>query len=221
MYISELQQQQQRLDQIAAIGADLRRILDDDRRRKLAMDADRHLSPTAQRLRGALFTYLGPRLAADERMPDLASAVAGVDRGNVRRSRRTIADSIRRLTRGKLARDADVMDLEELLEQLERAEGEDEEEPEIVDDPWSEARDRGRRRAEDDPPDFPGSPRTGGSMTAQENEHYNDTRFPRSGEPADARDRLPHRARRPRRFGAMDSASFTSRFPFVSHVRAE
>jgi hypothetical protein len=151
-------------------------------------------------------------------MPDLSEAVRGVDRRNIKHSRKRVADGVRRLVRGRLS--ADIDDLEQLLEALEREEGEDEEE-EVVENPWEEARDRVRRRALDDPPDFSGIPRTGGAMSPMENEERNDTRFPRSGEPADARDRLPHRAR-PRRFGAMDSAaSFAQRFPFVSHVRAE
>lgn len=201
-----------------AVMAGLRRMALDERTNRL--------SPTAHRVAGAVWTLLGPRMARDERIPDLTSAVEGVDRGNLRGRRRQVADSIRRLVRGKLGKDEDLDDLDDLLASLcEEEDGEDEEieaapPNEPNDDPWQEPGED-RRVTGDDPVDFPGMPRPGGSMSPMPNENYNDVRFPHPGEPADARDRrLPRRAgdiRRPRRFG-QDSAprSFTDRFAFAA-----
>lgn len=73
-----------------------------------------------------------------------------------------------------------------------------------------------RRRAEDDPPDFAGMPRTGGSMVP----NPSSVDRPGMGEPRDiaARDRA-----RPRRFRAYDAApaSFDRRFPFTGNVTTE
>jgi hypothetical protein len=203
---------------------------------RMAQDErDRRLSPTAQRLKGALFAYLGPRLAFDHEMPDLEPVLEGVDRGNVRGRRKLIADRLRKAMRGRTARDADLSDLECLLEALEELdEVEDHEieadpshEPES--DPFREpGEDRRRRMAGDDPEPFPGRPQTGGRMDALPGEHNSDVRFPHPGEPAAegpmgrgamGEDRLPHQ--RGRAHDARPN-SFAARFGFaVKHTRPD
>jgi hypothetical protein len=86
-------------------------------------------SPTADRVRGALYAYLAPRLGQDERIrpADLDGATEGLDRGNFRARRRMVADRVRKMTRGRgrLGRDVELDDLENLLDGLEREEGEE------------------------------------------------------------------------------------------------
>jgi hypothetical protein len=84
-------------------------------------------SPTADRVRGALYAYIAPRLGQDERVrpDDLDDATAGLDRSNFRARRAHVADRVRKMTRGRgrLGRDVDLSDLEALLGGLEREEG--------------------------------------------------------------------------------------------------
>ncbi len=208
---------------VERIAADYRRMLAAD-----SKPARPHLTAFQQTLKGALFCYSGPRLAHDAEMPDLDPVVEGVDR---RTPRKLIADRLRKAVRGRVARDADFDDVELLLRALEQdldpadaprvRELLDEVEPDDADDPWSEAR--------DEPQPFPGRPNPGGRMDDMSSR--NDTRYPHPGEPADARDRLPHRRARagdttkPRRFGATDSAprgSFAHRFRFATrHTSAD
>jgi hypothetical protein len=122
------------------IAAERRRLdqIEDTRRQFLA--ATGHPDPFAERVRGAIFAMVGPRLALDAQMPDLNEALQGVDRGNFRSRRRMIGDRIRKAMRGRLGRDADLDDLDELLAALEREEeGED-----------------GRRARDDEPVNRPG-----------------------------------------------------------------
>jgi hypothetical protein len=96
-----------------------------ERTRSQFLAATRRPDPFAEKVKGAIFAMVAPRLALDAQMPDLDLAVAGVDRGNFHSHRKHIADSVRRAVKGRLGRDADVEDIEQLLEALEREEGED------------------------------------------------------------------------------------------------
>jgi len=179
---------------------------------------------------GALITYLTPRLAADARLPSLAAITEGVSDANFGALIPTVARRVRRATRGKLAMDADIEDLQDLLEALEDddeenpaarengvAEGEDDEDDftnEIkellrgkVDSQMLAqidrmAGDRRRRRmGRDDPPDFPGKPETGGKMVPLDREAW-DKRA---------------RGSRPRRFG--QDAAFEDLVPSSRRIR--
>jgi hypothetical protein len=72
-----------------------------------------------------------------------------------------------------------------------------------------------RRAARDDPPDFMGMPRTGGSMVP----NPSSVDRPGFGEPRDpaAKDRRPGFAR-PRKFGQDAALSFGQRFSFTNRV---
>jgi hypothetical protein len=231
----------------------------------LAADYRRALGvpdPFAERIKGAVFALVAPRLALDAQMPDLNEALQGVDRGNFRSRRRHIGDSIRRAVRGRLGRDADIEDIDELLAALEREEeGEhddtfreaedflDEElesmrrNGEIGEESYrrlKNASDRRRREAEDrrrhgrdrspydnfdarrraardNPPDFYGMPRPGGTIVPMESSIDR----PGFGQPRDpgAKDRGFRHARQ---FG-QDAAptSFSSRFAFTRGVTPE
>jgi hypothetical protein len=246
----ELEKQARYARQVQQLGQAFRRVLS-AQRNGIALDSrpQSRLTSLQQRLKGALFSYIGPRLALDAEMPDLDRIVEGVGRDT---PSRRIASRLRSALRGRVARDVDLDDFEALLEALEEMEegeeGEDEEELQASEyrepqsDPWREpARDRRARRALDDPAPFSGRPQTGGRMDPMSNR--NDTRFPKGGAPADkgpvsetrggppsseAIDRLPHRARagdihRPRHFGAHDSAnnSFRERFAFTNNARTD
>jgi hypothetical protein len=90
-----------------------------DRTRTAFLRATGRLDPFAEKVKGAIFAMVAPRLALDAHMPDLDDAVAGVDRSNFRARRRHIGDAVRRAVRGKLGRDADIEDIEQLLAALE------------------------------------------------------------------------------------------------------
>lgn len=81
------------------------------------------------RVRGALAAYIGPRLAMDATLDDvdLERVTEDLARGSLRGRRRLVADRVRRAVRGRLGKDADIDDLDELLAHFEREEeGEDE-----------------------------------------------------------------------------------------------
>lgn len=80
------------------------------------------LSPRARVTKGALFTYLAPRLAQDARI-DLDSIVAEITHKNFNRP--ALATALRRSTAGNLAADADLNDVAEFLEAVERMSGEE------------------------------------------------------------------------------------------------
>jgi hypothetical protein len=75
--------------------------------------------PTPERLRGALISYIGPRLAVDHVIPDLAPVVRGITARNFGIMIPTIARRVRSAMRGKIALDADIDDLSELLDCIE------------------------------------------------------------------------------------------------------
>jgi hypothetical protein len=117
-----------------------------DRTRAEFLRATGRPDPFVEKIKTAVWTLVAPRLALDATMPDLDDAVAGTDRGNFHSRRKMIGDRVRKLVRGKLGRDQDLDDLDELLSALERerdGEAEDREyrhsrdgEPES--DPWRE-----------------------------------------------------------------------------------
>jgi hypothetical protein len=148
------------------------------------------LTPTADRLRAAIGIYLFPRMATDAAVPALIPVVQDVSRANFGSMRSKIAARIRVATRGKIAQDATLDDLLELLDAFEEnEEGEDDLEEEDSPDlfnhergaeprqPGSEDR---RRKARDEESYSPAPNRTApfNGMTEVENR-----------EPIDARDR--------------------------------
>jgi hypothetical protein len=75
------------------------------------------LAPAGLVARSALFTYLSPRLAADQSI-DLNSLVAGITSKNYAARRGALKDKVTAAARGKLAMDADLRDLANLLDAL-------------------------------------------------------------------------------------------------------
>ena len=75
------------------------------------------LTPAALVARSALFTYLTPRLAQDSRL-NLDPIVNGVTSRNYNSKKAGIVSAVKSATRGKLAKDADIMDLANLLDAL-------------------------------------------------------------------------------------------------------
>lgn len=114
---------------------------------------------TATHLRGALYAYLAPRVIAADAMPDLGPIVQGVTRQNFGKMRSQVAARVRVAMRGRIAMDADIEDLLNLLDALE--EGYESEEMEEGED----RRLRGRGRARDNDPNGFGNGgyETGGS----------------------------------------------------------
>jgi len=83
------------------------------------------LTRKAALVQGALTVFLKPKLAADTKI-DLTPLLAKVTGKNYADSRAGIADGVTKLTKGKLAKDADLEDMIELLDALESTElGED------------------------------------------------------------------------------------------------
>lgn len=75
------------------------------------------LSRKALLVQGALAAYLTPRLAADAQI-DLTPVLKDVNRSNYAKKRASIATGVEKLVSGKLAQDAEVGDLVELLDGL-------------------------------------------------------------------------------------------------------
>jgi hypothetical protein len=88
-------------------------------------------SRKALMVQGALVAYLAPRLAADAKV-DLGMALDGVNRKNYAASRAKIAERISKATTGKLAADADIGDLVELLDSMKDANAGSPEEDELM-----------------------------------------------------------------------------------------
>jgi len=181
---------------------------------------------------GALITYLTPRLAHDAKLPSLAAITEGVTDGNFAGMLPQIARRVRKATRGKLAMDADLDDLTDLLEALEGdadeespparengvVEGEDDED--LLDEIKQLLRgkvdsqtmaqidrmagDRRRRRmGRDEPEPFSGRPRPGGTMDPIDREAW-DKRA---------------RGSRPRRFGQDAAFAFEDLIPTARRIR--
>jgi hypothetical protein len=83
------------------------------------------LTPYGSLIRGALIAHVGPRLAQDARMPDFASLIAGAPTANRVSQRTAIAQAVQTATRSLLAQDADLDDVAELLEAVEKIQGAD------------------------------------------------------------------------------------------------
>jgi hypothetical protein len=75
------------------------------------------MTPAALVTRSALFTYLSPRLAEDGAL-NFDTLVRGVTSKNYRAKRDAIQQAVTQATRGKLAQDADIQDLANLLDAL-------------------------------------------------------------------------------------------------------
>jgi uncharacterized protein len=78
------------------------------------------LTPAGLALRGALFTYITPQLAMDSagKRPqiDFNAVLAGVNSKNFGEKKKGIFNSVKMATKGKLAQDADLGDLAQLLD---------------------------------------------------------------------------------------------------------
>jgi len=77
------------------------------------------LSPTALRVSGGLTAYLTPKMALDQHVPKMRAILHDVTRRNFGSKRSAIAARVRYATRGRLALDADLSDLMDLLDALE------------------------------------------------------------------------------------------------------
>src|SRR5262245_3165604 len=75
------------------------------------------ISPAALVTQAALFTYLQPRLAQDAKI-DYNPFVAGITSKNYRSQRPVIANRVKTAAKGKLAQDASLEDLNNLLDAL-------------------------------------------------------------------------------------------------------
>jgi len=135
------------------------------------------LSRKALLARGALAAYLAPRLAKDQKI-DLRDVLLGTTAGNWQSAKPVIVKRLKRAVQGKLAQDANVEEVEELLERLDEEEDED---GERVDQDRAVIR-RGRpsrdanevSRTETDPEereDNPGTHGTGEDEDGDELEH--------------------------------------------------
>lgn len=80
--------------------------------------ANTRISRTALMLQGALVTHLTPLLAQDAAI-DLPAVTKGVTSANFAERRDSVVSRLKRATKGKLAQDADLGDLTELLDALE------------------------------------------------------------------------------------------------------
>jgi hypothetical protein len=76
------------------------------------------ISPAGMVARGALFTYLTPRLAQDARLPNLSNLTKGVTSRNYARAIPALDKAIRTAMKGRMAKDADISDLADLLNAL-------------------------------------------------------------------------------------------------------
>lgn len=78
------------------------------------------LSPRAALAKGALFTYLGPRLAQDAKL-DLTPVLAKIQAGKpFAESKAAVIAALKSQTDGKLAQDADIEDVAALMDAVER-----------------------------------------------------------------------------------------------------
>ena len=93
------------------------------------------LSPIARVTQGALVTYLTPRIAQDQALPALAPMLQDITGKNFGTMTGTIARRVKTATRGKLAQDANIEDLTDLLDALEDTREREGEDLEEEDDP--------------------------------------------------------------------------------------
>lgn len=76
------------------------------------------LTPTARATMGAVTVYLSPRMALDQKIPALVPLFGDIGAKNFVDKIPTMAHRITRAVRGRLAEDADIEDLTELLDAL-------------------------------------------------------------------------------------------------------
>jgi len=76
------------------------------------------LSRQAALVKGALSVHLKPKMAADAALPDLNPMLASVTQKNYKASKPKIVAALKRATAGKLAADADIEDVVQLLDTL-------------------------------------------------------------------------------------------------------
>jgi hypothetical protein len=79
------------------------------------------LSKKATLIKGSLMTYLASRMAADAKLP-LDPFLDGITNENYGRRKSALCEDIKTALRGRLARDADVRDLPQLLTALDQVE---------------------------------------------------------------------------------------------------
>jgi hypothetical protein len=103
-------------DAIKALGLDAS-LLDEDSRKRIAMDSIA-LSPKAMFAKGYLLSRIKPRLATDAKI-DLDPILEGITERNFHAKRPVIEAALKIVTRNKLAQDADLDDLDELLGAIE------------------------------------------------------------------------------------------------------
>ncbi|MFZ0694689.1 MAG: hypothetical protein WAN51_11165 [Alphaproteobacteria bacterium] len=140
--------------------------------------------------KGVLMMFLQKKLAQDAKI-DLRPVLAGITNANFKGKKADIIADIRNITRGKLARDADLGELPPLMDALERVEEPDDEvgkanslglgdflsaigkwarenlSPEEVANLDNFLWTLCPADAQDQPPDFAGMPKTGGGMVAE------------------------------------------------------
>lgn len=76
------------------------------------------LSRQAALVKGALSVHLKPKMAADSALPDLNPILATITQKNFKASKPKLVAALKRATKGKLAADADIEDVVELLDTL-------------------------------------------------------------------------------------------------------
>jgi len=69
---------------------------------------------------GALIGYLTPKLAQDQRLPDLRPVLKGVDAKNYRKLKKGIGDGVVKLMRGRLAEDATLDNIHDFLDSVDK-----------------------------------------------------------------------------------------------------
>jgi hypothetical protein len=132
-------------DALSALGLDAA-LLGDNKEDE--MTTSNRLSPRGMLAKGALLTFLRPRLAQDAKI-ELNPLLAGVTAKNFSRHKSRIEAAIHSAYAQHLAQDADLQDVAELLEAIERIK--DEDEGEDVTEANSGFPMGGRREDEEDP----------------------------------------------------------------------
>src|SRR6202012_2673760 len=74
------------------------------------------VSQKAVMARGALASFIVPRLAADAKMPSLTTILLGVNAANFKDHKKAIAEGVTKALKGKLAKDASTEGLVALLD---------------------------------------------------------------------------------------------------------
>lgn len=116
--------------------------------RQMAIKTTALGSRMALLVQGAVAAYLTPKLAADAQI-DLSPVLTGVNRGNFKAQKASIASGLAKATKGKLAQDATLDDVTELLDTLDTVESGAEDE----DDLDAEDEDEPEKPGEDEDPE--------------------------------------------------------------------